>query len=241
LETVEGRSFPKGIQDAIAAAVCDVQMGLFPEISRSWIAVDNRLFLWNYYRNDYNVFAELDQLIISVGLVKPKISAFAPNPPDYVLVITTLIEVVLVRVDLSNSLYSNSLELRHSKITAPTDGIPMRAVKGTDDGRVFLAGNDGTLYELEYEAPSLLHTLGVKRQVGLWFICWHATSKKNALTLFLNACANSASRWADRDMPLQTPWDGLCRRLSSLLCRPFVFSSSSFPLRKKICIVPKTN
>jgi len=162
LEAVEGRSFPKGIQDAVAAAVCDVQMGLFPELSRAWIVVDNRLFLWNYYRNDYSVFGELDQLIISVGLTKPKPAAFAPSVPDYVLVVTTLVEVVLVRVDMSNGLAG--LELRHAKVTAVTDGVPMRVVKGTDDGRVFLGGHDGALYELVYEAPSLLHSLGIKRQ-----------------------------------------------------------------------------
>lgn len=48
-------------------------MGMFPEINRAWLTVDHRLFIWNYLNpNDFNSFDDLDQIIISVALAKPK-------------------------------------------------------------------------------------------------------------------------------------------------------------------------
>ena len=34
----------------------------------------------------------------------------------------------------------------------PTDSIPLLSVCGTDDGRIFMGGYDGCLYEMSYEA-----------------------------------------------------------------------------------------
>ena len=38
-------------------------MGLFPEINRAWITIDNRIFLWNYLNgSDVVVYDGLDQV-----------------------------------------------------------------------------------------------------------------------------------------------------------------------------------
>lgn len=34
--------------------------------------------------------------------------------------------------------------------TLSTDGVPIRVIKGTKNGRIFLGGKDGNLYELVY-------------------------------------------------------------------------------------------
>ncbi len=43
------------------------------KIQRAWITFDNRVFLWKYDDDkDFNVWDGLDQIVVSVGLVRPK-------------------------------------------------------------------------------------------------------------------------------------------------------------------------
>lgn len=49
-------------------------MGIFPEINRVWMTIDNRLYLWNYEMEGgdlINTFEDPDQIIVNVSLVKP--------------------------------------------------------------------------------------------------------------------------------------------------------------------------
>eukprot|EP00600_Ochromonadales_sp_CCMP1393_P007405 CAMPEP_0174961156 /NCGR_PEP_ID=MMETSP0004_2-20121128/4087_1 /TAXON_ID=420556 /ORGANISM="Ochromonas sp., Strain CCMP1393" /LENGTH=104 /DNA_ID=CAMNT_0016209577 /DNA_START=52 /DNA_END=363 /DNA_ORIENTATION=+ len=39
---------PKKILDQYAKIQCASFMGVLPEISRVWVTIDNKLFLWNY-------------------------------------------------------------------------------------------------------------------------------------------------------------------------------------------------
>jgi nuclear pore complex protein Nup155 len=79
-------------------------MGLFPEIDRAWVSIDNRLYLWNYKNGgDFYEFDELDQVIISVALVAPKPGIFK-DYIKYVLVLATSVEVVLVAVTFSDGI-----------------------------------------------------------------------------------------------------------------------------------------
>ncbi|KAJ2326068.1 hypothetical protein IWW51_002465, partial [Coemansia sp. RSA 2702] len=56
---------------------CRCFMGLFPEIGRAWITVDHRLFLWNYEdEGDFYSFEGQEQVIVSVGLVRPRAGVF---------------------------------------------------------------------------------------------------------------------------------------------------------------------
>lgn len=76
-------------------------MGLFTDIHRAWVTIDNKFFIWSYLDgSDFTEFDELDQVIISVGLVKPKRSVFK-DFVKYLLVLATPVEVVLVAVTFS--------------------------------------------------------------------------------------------------------------------------------------------
>jgi hypothetical protein len=98
-------------------------MGLFPEIDRAWVSIDNRLYLWNYKNGgDFYEFDELDQVIISVALVAPKPGIFK-DYIKYVLVVATSVEVVLVAVTFSNGIdeinlleSNSSFFLKNSKL-----------------------------------------------------------------------------------------------------------------------------
>ena len=114
------------------------------------------------------------QCIISVGLVKPKPNVFAPNVDvPWCLVVTTPEEVILCA--LANEVLndcdtttayaksaggagggfrhgSNSiLRLIPTRFVLPTDGVPLVSICGMKNGRIFLGGMDGNLYEFSYE------------------------------------------------------------------------------------------
>ncbi|KAH9252971.1 hypothetical protein BASA81_009127 [Batrachochytrium salamandrivorans] len=163
------RALPEGIQIAIANAECDATMGLFCEIHRVWVIVDNLLFLWDYTQpgNAYETYSNKknNQLLVSVSLCKPKAdfssSSTYQGKPDFLLVLTTFIDVTLLRLDRTGA----SWLIQDTGIACNTDGTMMRQTVGTTDGRIFLAGENGSLYELVYETKrNMMHRLGIKRQ-----------------------------------------------------------------------------
>jgi hypothetical protein len=81
-------------------------------VKRVWVIVDNLLFLWDYENpgNAYETYTNKknDQLLVSVALCRAKADFSSPykaqgngtvTKPDYVLVLTTFIDVTLLRVD----------------------------------------------------------------------------------------------------------------------------------------------
>lgn len=150
-EVIEKHPIPKTIADAISKAECDCRMGIFPEINRAWFTIDNSFYLWDYNNvaisgnnnnnNSIASYAKLDQLILCAGLARPKEEITEANAikslfsgaslPDYLIVLTTVIQVVVLRLDVTPD---GGLELKETKISAPTDGVPMRSVRGSVDG-----------------------------------------------------------------------------------------------------------
>nr|CAG4708404.1 unnamed protein product [Naegleria fowleri] len=149
-------------------------MGIFPEIHRAWITIDNKFFIWSYLDgSDFNEYDELDQVIISAGLVKPKPGVFK-DYVKYLLVLATPVEVALVALTFNNNnvaspsgaahldqqhltfdsqtgaIYSE-MELFATNYIIPSDNVNMIKIVGTQNGRIFMCGKDGCLYELTYE------------------------------------------------------------------------------------------
>jgi len=147
-------------------------MGIFPEIHRAWVTIDNKFFIWSYLDgSDFNEYDELDQIIISAGLVKPKPGVFK-DYVKYLLVLATPVEVVLVALTFNNNTMSTSsamdyqqhssfdsqtgaiyseMELFPTNYIIPSDNVNMLKIVGTQNGRIFMCGKDGCLYELTYE------------------------------------------------------------------------------------------
>ncbi|KAJ2489918.1 hypothetical protein IWW37_003612, partial [Coemansia sp. RSA 2050] len=139
---------------------CRCFMGLFPEIKRAWITVDHRLFLWNYEdESDFYSFDDQEQIIVSVALVKPKPGVFV-DAIRHVLVVATPLEVFLLGVGydagklagVRGSGSGGEVTLFATQISVPADGVAMTSICGTSDGRVFMSGNDGALYEFAYQS-----------------------------------------------------------------------------------------
>ncbi len=77
---------------------------------------------------------------------------------DWCLVVTTPEEVILCALARESSIkntiattHNSSLRLVPTRYIVPTDSVPILSICGTDDGRIFLGGYDGNLYEMSYE------------------------------------------------------------------------------------------
>lgn len=143
-------------------------MGLFPEIGRAWLTIDSDIYIWTYeHSRDVAYFDGLSHLIVGVGLIKPKPNVFI-NDVKFLLVLTTPIEIVVLGVtfgDTTKAISSPSrsfqpstyeeMQLMNKPIfVLNTDNISISCVEGSADGRIFLGGRDGCLYEVCYQAES---------------------------------------------------------------------------------------
>lgn len=84
--------------------------------------------------------------------MKPKPGVFVETI-RYLLVLTTPVEIVVLGVSFAGDDVSGEMILQPTALSVPTDDVNMLQVVGTPLGRIFLSGNDGNLYELEYQSP----------------------------------------------------------------------------------------
>ena len=141
---------PKAIKDKYATCEVHTFMGLFPEIHRAFVVFDNRLMVWNYDHDDVDTtFDELDQVIVSVQLVVPRPDAFNDFVKvccchllecplhlnhllcafQFVLVIATSVQVVLLGVTFEGDDPANKMSLRPTHVEYSTDGVGMIQVR----------------------------------------------------------------------------------------------------------------
>eukprot|EP01025_Chloroclados_australasicus_P051758 TRINITY_DN6033_c0_g3_i1.p1 TRINITY_DN6033_c0_g3~~TRINITY_DN6033_c0_g3_i1.p1 ORF type:complete len:1374 (-),score=127.37 TRINITY_DN6033_c0_g3_i1:632-4753(-) len=129
--------------------------GLLPEIKRAWAAMDSTLFLWRYDRpNDVATEYKSDkQPITAVGIVRPRDGVFFVAT-KYVLIVCTVTEIYLLSVSFSSGINSDEYDglvlQQLSYHSTQTDNVPMSKVKGTANGRIFVGGSNGHLYEIMY-------------------------------------------------------------------------------------------
>lgn len=134
--------------------------GIFPEIRRAWASVDNSLFLWRFDKWDGQCpeYSGEEQAICAVGLAKSKPGVFV-EAIQYLMILATPAELILVGVCCSGTAdgtdpYAELSLQPLPEYTVPSDGVTMTCITCTDKGRIFLAGRDGHIYELQYNTGS---------------------------------------------------------------------------------------
>ncbi|XP_050089224.1 nuclear pore complex protein Nup154 [Anopheles aquasalis] len=172
LSTVNKVPIPPEIMEHFNHVKCHCMMGLFPEIGRAWLTIDSDIYIWTYENaRDVAYFDGLSQLIISVGLVTPRPGVFIADV-KYLLVLTTPTEIIILGV-MFNEIKTGTpirtigspmasvpttgeeMQLMNNPIfVLSTDSVAIMCVRGTADGRIFLGGRDGCLYEVCYQAES---------------------------------------------------------------------------------------
>ncbi|XP_023298970.2 nuclear pore complex protein Nup154 [Lucilia cuprina] len=169
LQTINKIPIPPEILEHFKHIKCHCMMGLFPEIGRAWLTIDSEIYIWTYEQSrDVAYYDGLSHLIISVGLVKPKPGVFI-NDVKYLLILTTPIEIIVLGVTFGDTTKTISSPTRNIQSTATfeemqlmnkpifilsTDNVSINVVMGSDNGRIFLGGRDGCLYEISYQAES---------------------------------------------------------------------------------------
>ncbi|GAA5797410.1 hypothetical protein HPULCUR_002794 [Helicostylum pulchrum] len=140
---------PPSILSQMEGIQCRCFMGLFPEIGRAWLTIDHRLFIWSYTNPEIFEYKDQDQIIVSVGLTKPKPGIFS-NQISYVLVFATPLQVIALGI----STESNKLTVFATDMNVSADDVRMKSITGTEDGRFFMIGNDSNVYEFIYYHPA---------------------------------------------------------------------------------------
>eukprot|EP00889_Picochlorum_renovo_P004014 jgi/Picre1/31044/NNA_006401.t1 len=164
---------PKMVMERYSACQTVAFCGVFPEIKRAWASVDNTLFLWRYDRwQDVPIEYHIgDQPIVAAGIVVPKANVFQAAV-QHVLVLCTTTEICFIGVcHEGNDFDEVTLQRLRSTVISVTDNVSMISVASTQDGRVFLGGSDGNVYEIIYAAKDtwrtkrcvkVCHTRGIK-------------------------------------------------------------------------------
>uniref|UniRef100_A0A673MB33 Nuclear pore complex protein Nup155-like n=1 Tax=Sinocyclocheilus rhinocerous TaxID=307959 RepID=A0A673MB33_9TELE len=163
LSAIRRVPLPPELVEQFGHMQCNCMMGVFPEISRAWLTIDNDIFMWNYEDgSDVAYFDGLSETILSVGLVRPKPGIFQPHI-HFLLVLATPVDVVILGLSFPkahtgeclNDSMSGAMQLLPDPLySIPTDNTYLLAITSTDVGRVFMAGKDGCLYEIAYQAEA---------------------------------------------------------------------------------------
>ncbi|CAM9224570.1 unnamed protein product [Chrysoparadoxa australica] len=94
------------------------------------------------------------------------------------------------------------MSLRQTQFVASADGVPMLKIVGHPSGRIFMAGKDGNLYELEYDTVQgvLATYLGIGRGSGQRH-CTKVCMSSSAAASLLPAFVTGSSLWGgDRSL-----------------------------------------
>lgn len=141
---------------------CLTKMGLFPEINRSWIAVDNKLVFWNYKLpqssfNKLSQFLTIDQIrhsILTVKLVKPKPGVFVAGVNHLLLIATTMdIHIYVVKYDAA----LNNLDIFNPNLSVNAQGLIVNqfVVNEITNDIYFSGEGDGiNIWRLDYSSNS---------------------------------------------------------------------------------------
>uniref|UniRef100_A0A672HEV3 Nucleoporin 155 n=1 Tax=Salarias fasciatus TaxID=181472 RepID=A0A672HEV3_SALFA len=161
LSAVRRVPLPPELVEQFSHMQFNCMMGVFPEISRAWLTIDNDIFMFNYEDGgDVAYFDGLIETILAVGLVKPKPGILQPHI-HYLLVLATSVDVVILglsfprsQAGLNDSMSGGMQLLPDPLFSIPTDNTYIQSITSTDLGRIFMAGKDGCLYEIAYQAEA---------------------------------------------------------------------------------------
>ena len=166
---------PAEVENAISAAggTAPVEFILLAEVHRACIIVGDKLFIWNYVVDELRQYggpAKTDwfggQHIIKVNLVMPRAGAFdgVAEDADSVLVVTTAVSIFLLAVVFvggSRRDPHSGMRVVRTSYVIPTDDVKINIIAGTTNGRIFLGGSGGYIYELVYEPRGTCSVLGM--------------------------------------------------------------------------------
>jgi nuclear pore complex protein Nup155 len=143
---------PNVLQQQFDTLASKCLLGIFPEIHNIWLAIDNKLFLWDFGlgKNLLNYeFEDASEILLSVCLVSPKVGVFVRDI-EYLLAVSTTTRVTLLGLRKMQD-PSTQYELCKTYLTVSSDDVVIIQIISSLDGRIFMCGSDGNIYEFEYQ------------------------------------------------------------------------------------------
>lgn len=119
--------------------------GIAPFINRAYYVSKNCLYLWDYVEKRMIAHEEVDD-IVGVAFVPPKAGIFNQNV-NYLMIISTVRQVKIIAMEYSPAA---GLRVFETGMSTTTSGVNMKTIIGTKFGRIFMLGNDGNIWELDY-------------------------------------------------------------------------------------------
>jgi len=140
---------PQQLMDETRKVKTSLFMGILPEANLAWMSVDHKLFLWSFEEGKHlmNLEVRSGQNILSVGLAPPKAGVFKETV-EWCLIVTTSAEMLLCALQRQNDIFS----LVQTRYNLSTDSVPIVSLCGLPNGRIFMGGHDGSLFEFTYES-----------------------------------------------------------------------------------------
>ncbi|ODV86221.1 hypothetical protein CANARDRAFT_231688 [[Candida] arabinofermentans NRRL YB-2248] len=131
---------------------CITNMGMFPELQKAWLTIDDKLIIWNYqasaHEEDFYTIDAFKNTILTVQLVKPKPKVFVDSV-NYLLLVSTSMDIHILAVQHS----ANKLEIADTKMSVPTQGLIVNKFITFDyTNEIFFTGigNGENIWKLSY-------------------------------------------------------------------------------------------
>ncbi|CUS21537.1 LAQU0S03e04830g1_1 [Lachancea quebecensis] len=126
-------------------------MGLFPELNRCWITIDNKLILWNFNNpSDFQSIDDIKHTILTVALAKPKPNTFVESV-NYLLLIATPFDVYVLAIQYEKS--NEELNVFNTGMCVSVHGLDVSSfISCEQSGRIFFTGKSSgvNIWELQY-------------------------------------------------------------------------------------------
>ncbi|AMD22998.1 HHR229Wp [Eremothecium sinecaudum] len=152
-ERVNVVNIPDEILQEVSKAETRNDMGIFPDLDRCWIVIDNKLILWNIKDStDFQSIDDIKHTILKVHLVKPKKGVFVESV-DYLLVIATLFDIYLLAITYKKE--AGELSIYNTGMVVSVNGLDVLDIVSYEKtGQIFFVGktNGTNVWELQYSA-----------------------------------------------------------------------------------------
>ncbi|SCV01394.1 LANO_0F11562g1_1 [Lachancea nothofagi CBS 11611] len=153
LERTQVINIPDVILREAAKAEIKSDMGLFPELNRCWITIDNKLILWNLdHASDFQSIDDIKHTILSVALVRPKPNTFVESV-NHLLLIATPFDIYVLAIEHNAS--TCELAVFNTGMCISVHGLDVsNFVSCEKTGQIFFSGkSSGTnIWELQYSS-----------------------------------------------------------------------------------------
>ncbi|SCU95216.1 LAME_0F11232g1_1 [Lachancea meyersii CBS 8951] len=153
LERTQVINIPDVVLREAAEAEMKSDMGVFPELNRCWITIDNKLILWDLdHPSDLQSIDDIKHTILSVALVRPKPNTFVESV-SHLLLIATPFDIYLLAIQYNPNI--NEVAVFNTGMCVSVHGLDVSEFTSCDKtGQIFFVGkSSGTnIWELQYSS-----------------------------------------------------------------------------------------